>query len=85
MENFLKINSLIKELTDELNTLKEDIENDMNYSSDHAEMVTAIEHVEEKVADLTSTLKDIEEDINVLTGEIDNSPFDDDDDDNYDE
>jgi hypothetical protein len=84
MENFIKINTLFKELNDELVTLKNDLENDINYSVSHAEIITTIETAEDSLHDAERQLHDIEHDVDVMNDAIEERLFSDgaDDDDN---
>lgn len=66
MENFIKINSLVKELFEELSTLKNDLANNINYSSDHAEIIAQVEDVEDNISEIEIQLQDIDRDIDTL-------------------
>lgn len=81
MENFLKISAAFKELLDELATLKTDLENDINYSVSHAEIVTLVEGVEESLHETERQVKDIEHDVDTLNDEIEARRYKDTDDD----
>jgi peptidoglycan hydrolase CwlO-like protein len=85
MENFLKISAVFKELLDELSTLKTDLENDINYSVSHAEIVTLVEGVEDSVHEIETQVKDIEHDVDILNDEIEARQYKDNDEDDDDD
>lgn len=81
MENFSKIKNLFRELNDELSTLKTDLENDMNYSVSHAEIVTNVEVIEESLQEVERQMRDVERDVDVLNETLEARSINDDDED----
>jgi hypothetical protein len=75
MDSFAKINSLIKELFDELTSLKRELENDINYSASHAEIVTFVETAEEHLHEFMIEMRSIESDVDTLNEDIDEQRF----------
>lgn len=81
MEEFLKINDLIKKMRNEFLTIKQKLKNDVNYSEIHLETINSIENTEENINDIVLQIRDIEYDIDnlfeTLDAQSDNDNFDD--------
>lgn len=80
MENFSKINALFKELYDELLTLKNDLENDVNYSPSHPELIHMAEMAEEALQDVETQISTIKDEWDNIDDAAENRGFQDDDD-----
>lgn len=70
MDTFPKIKNLFRELYDEIYLLKKDLENDLNYSADHAEIITFVEAAEDCLRDVAEQLQTIESDIDNLNDRL---------------
>jgi hypothetical protein len=76
MDSFPKINSLIQEIYDELDALKKELENDVNYSANHADIVTSVESAEEMLHEFNIQMHNIESDVDTLDESIEEQQFD---------
>ena len=81
MDSFSKITNLSQELNLELNALKKELENDVNYSTSHADIVTSIESAEEILHEFNIQMRNIESDVEYLDESINEQRFGFDDDD----
>ena len=79
MESFTKINNAIIEVTTELVTIKNKLESDMNYSVNHAEIVTELENAECTLHDLGVELNEIQNNVTDLSNTVNIDEDDDDD------
>ena len=83
MGSIEKINDLIYDIFEELNTLKKSIETDINYSSEHADVVQYVEESEELLEEFKKQIKDAHQDLETLNEEIQeksNNPYEEQDD-----
>lgn len=80
MENFSKINGLFKELYDEFITLKNDLENDVNYSPSHPELIHMVEMAEESLQDVETQISAIKDEWDAIDNVAESRSFQDDDD-----
>ena len=78
MESFTKINNAIIEITEELTTIKAELEGDMNYSVNQAEIVTEIENVECMLHDIGVELNEVQINIADVNNDITFDPNDED-------
>ena len=70
MDSLPKINNLTNDLRNELTQLRKEIEKDVNYSANHADIITFVESAEEILHEFIVQMHNISSDIDMLNDTI---------------
>jgi vacuolar-type H+-ATPase subunit I/STV1 len=72
MDSFPQIYGLFSDLYNELANLKKELENDLNYSVQHAEIVDFVDDAEDALEEVEKQIRAIESDVDILTDALEN-------------